>query len=84
MVRVGELWSLGDSNPWPLACHASALPAELRPQLVVISYPISALFSRRGLLREIVQVVSDYVLKNHVCVFYATIMILSKEEGMVG
>ena len=25
-------WSLGDSNPWPLACHASALPAELRPQ----------------------------------------------------
>ena len=25
-------WSLWDSNPRPLACHASALPTELRPQ----------------------------------------------------
>lgn len=24
-------WSLGDSNPWPLPCHGSALPAELKP-----------------------------------------------------
>ena len=25
-------WRYGDSNPGPLACHASALPAELYPQ----------------------------------------------------
>jgi hypothetical protein len=28
-----SLWSLGDLNPWPLACHASALPTELKPRL---------------------------------------------------
>ena len=27
-----EWWSLGDSNPWPLPCHGSALPTELKPQ----------------------------------------------------
>src|SRR5487761_2539127 len=27
-----NLWRYGDSNPGPLACHASALPAELYPQ----------------------------------------------------
>ena len=27
--RPGVPWSYGDSNPRPLACHASALPAEL-------------------------------------------------------
>jgi hypothetical protein len=26
---ASELWSYGDSNPGPLACHASALPTEL-------------------------------------------------------
>ena len=26
-------WSLGDSNSWPLPCHGSALPAELKPQI---------------------------------------------------
>ena len=25
-------WSVGDSNPWPLACEASALPTELTPR----------------------------------------------------
>ena len=25
-------WRYGDSNPGPLACHASALPAELYPR----------------------------------------------------
>ena len=29
-------WSQRDSNPRPLACHASALPAELWPLLPVI------------------------------------------------
>jgi hypothetical protein len=26
---VSDLWSYGDSNSGPLACHASALPTEL-------------------------------------------------------
>ncbi len=26
-------WSQGDSNSWPPACHAGALPAELWPQI---------------------------------------------------
>ncbi len=26
-----DWWRLGDSNPWPLPCHGSALPAELNP-----------------------------------------------------
>lgn len=27
-----HLWRYGDSNPRPLPCHGSALPAELYPQ----------------------------------------------------
>ena len=26
-------WSIRDSNPWPLPCHGSALPAALMPHL---------------------------------------------------
>ncbi|CAG6393147.1 hypothetical protein SCOCK_20178 [Actinacidiphila cocklensis] len=32
-VRVRpRLWSYGELNPGPLACHASALPTELQPR----------------------------------------------------
>ena len=35
--RIGKLekieWSWGGSNPWPLECHSSALPAAPQPQL---------------------------------------------------
>ena len=31
-------WSLGDSNPWPLPCHGSALPTELKPREGVLPY----------------------------------------------
>ena len=27
----GDLWRLGDSNPWPMPCKGTALPAELNP-----------------------------------------------------
>ena len=33
-TRYGAFWwRLPGSNRWPLACHASALPAELNPQM---------------------------------------------------
>ena len=31
--RIVNQWSRRESNPRPLACHASALPAELRPHM---------------------------------------------------
>ncbi len=31
-LEIQRWWSQGDSNPRPLACHASALPAELWPR----------------------------------------------------
>ena len=30
-------WRWGDSNPWPPACRAGALPTELHPQLLSVS-----------------------------------------------
>ncbi len=33
-------WSQWDSNPRPLACHASALPAELWPQTIFLLFSI--------------------------------------------
>ena len=30
-------WRYGDSNPTPLACHASALPNELYPRVFIIT-----------------------------------------------
>ncbi len=32
--KCPKKWSRRGSNPWPPACHAGALPAELRPQNV--------------------------------------------------
>jgi hypothetical protein len=44
-------WRIGESNPWPPACKAGALPIELIPQVVVregIEPPASAISERRS------------------------------------
>ncbi len=43
LLRYNPLrdWSRGDSNPRPLACHASVLPTELRPRRVSAVLPQS-------------------------------------------
>ena len=33
-------WRWWDSNPWPPACRAGALPAELHPHKVVVSFSV--------------------------------------------
>lgn len=36
-MRVGANWRWGDSNPRPLTCEASALPAELHPRTALLA-----------------------------------------------
>ena len=39
-------WRWGESNPWPPACKAGALPAELHPHLRLLAFSLSRYPSR--------------------------------------
>ena len=46
LFKESNWWRWWDSNPWPPACRAGALPAELHPHL--IGFCFSLLFSGSG------------------------------------
>lgn len=52
-------WSLGGSNPWPLHCERSALPAELKPRIwtnsITIDFELQCSRARKSVVRKSVK-----------------------------
>ena len=51
-------WRWWDSNPWPPACRAGALPTELHPQIVIRDFAFLQFFKRSFKIEQRTQKIS--------------------------
>ena len=61
-------WRWGDSNSWPPACKAGALPTELRPH-EWLRFILDNPFRRIRYLFKVVPIISSFCLYSTQCVF---------------